>query len=156
KPGVQEVELAAEIEYRMRQGGASGAAFPTIVASGARAALPHAEPTRKRLGENELVVVDLGAILGHYCCDLTRTVYLGRAPRGIRRGSQAVEGAQAAGGEALGAGVWAGQVDAAAGGVLRRFRLDGHFLHSTGQGLGLEAQEEPRLSKGQKKIIQAG
>jgi Xaa-Pro aminopeptidase len=156
KPGVREVELAAEIEYRMRQGGASGAAFPTIVASGARAALPHAQPTKKRLRKNELVVLDLGAILAHYCCDLTRTVYLGRAPSGIRRWYQAVQEAQAAARDALCAGVAAGEVDAAARRVLKRFRLDRHFLHSTGHGLGLEVHEEPRLAKGQKKIIQAG
>jgi len=156
KPGVREIEVAAEIEYRMRQKGASGAAFPTIVASGARAALPHAQPTEKKLRKNELVVLDLGAILGHYCCDLTRTVYLGRAPARIRGWHEAVREAQAAAREALRAGVAAGDVDAAARRLLKRFRLARHFLHSTGHGLGLEVHEEPRLAKGQRRLIQAG
>ncbi len=156
RPGVQEVELAAEIEYRMRQKGASGAAFETIVASGARSALPHARPTQKPLRKNELVVLDLGAILGHYCCDLTRTVFVGRAPVRVRRWYEAVREAQAAAREALRAGVAAGAVDAAASRVLKRFRLERRFVHSTGHGLGLEVHEEPRLAKGQTKLIQVG
>ena len=64
----------------MRKRGASGPAFETIVAFGERSALPHARPTAKRLRKNELVVLDLGAILAHYCSDITRTVYVGRAP----------------------------------------------------------------------------
>ncbi len=156
KPGVRELELAAEIEYSMRQKGASGPAFETIVAFGARTALPHARPTGNRLRKNELVVLDLGAILGHYCCDLTRTVYVGRAPSRIRRWYQAVVEAQAAAREALRVGVAAGEVDAAARAVLKGFRLERHFVHSTGHGLGLEVHEEPRLAKGQTKLIQAG
>ncbi len=156
KPGMRESEVAAEIEYRLRKKGASGAAFPTIVASGARAALPHAPPTEKRLRKNELVVLDLGAILAHYCCDLTRTVYLGRAPVRIRRWYEAVREAQGAAHGALRAGVAASDVDAAARRTLKRFGLEHHFLHSTGHGLGLEVHEEPRLAKGQKRLIQAG
>jgi len=81
KPGIREHEVGAEIEYQMRKKGASGPAFETIVAFGERAALPHARPTAKRLRKNELVVLDLGVILGHYCSDITRTVYVGRAPK---------------------------------------------------------------------------
>ena len=156
KPGAREVELAAEIEYRMRRKGASGAAFDTIVASGQRAALPHARPTEKRVGKNELVVLDLGAILSHYCCDLTRTVYIGRAPARIRRWYQAVRQAQAAALQMLRAGAAAGEVDAAARRVLKGYRLAQHFVHSTGHGLGLEVHEVPRLAKGQKGLLQAG
>ena len=81
KPGVAECDLVAEIEYQMRKRGAEGAAFETIVASGARAALPHARASRKLLRENELVIFDLGAILGTYAADMSRTVYLGRPSR---------------------------------------------------------------------------
>src|SRR2546430_4436971 len=76
KPGVCEREVAAEIEYEMRKRGASGPSFESIVAFGDRAALPHARPTGKRLRKNELVVLDLGVILAHYCSDITRTFFL--------------------------------------------------------------------------------
>ncbi len=156
RPGVREVELAAEVEYRLRRQGASGAAFETIIASGIRSAWPHARPTEKPVGKNELVVFDLGAILGHYCCDLTRTVYVGRAPARIRRWYDAVRQALNMAREALRQGVPAGSVDKAARRALKRRRLDRYFVHSTGHGLGLEVHEEPRLAKGQKRLIQAG
>lgn len=156
RPGVRELDLAAEIEYRMKKEGASGPAFETIVAFGERAALPHAQPTRRKLGKNELVVLDLGAILSGYCCDLTRTVHLGRARQNIRRWYRAVQGAQQAAIEVLAAGVAAGKVDAAARRVLRKAGLSRYFVHSTGHGLGIEVHEVPRLAKGQTQILQAG
>src|ERR1700676_2297282 len=114
KPGVMENEVAAEIEYQMRRGGASGPAFETIVAFGDRSALPHARPTAKRLRKNELVVLDLGAILAHYCSDLTRTVFLGRASRKVRGWYSAVLEAQQAAIAKVQDGVTCGEVDAAA------------------------------------------
>ena len=156
RPGVREREIAAEIEYQLKQRGASGPSFETIVASGARSALPHARPTGKRLRKNELVVLDLGAILGHYCSDMTRTVYLGRAPKRVRDWYRAVEEAQAVGVAAAKAGVICADVDAAAREVLKKNGLDGYFVHSTGHGLGLEVHEEPRVAKGQTVRLEAG
>jgi len=155
-PGMLETEVAAEIEYRMRRAGASGPAFETIVASGARAALPHARATGKPLRKNELVVLDLGAILRHYSSDLTRTVYLGRAPSRIRTWYAAVLEAQQAAREAIQPGITAGEVDAAARGVLRRAGLARYFVHSTGHGLGLEVHEEPRLARSRSERLEAG
>jgi Xaa-Pro aminopeptidase len=156
KPGVRELEVAAEIEYQMRQLGASGPAFETIVASGARSAYPHARATGKRLRKNELVVLDLGAILAHYCSDTTRTVVVGRASKKIREWHKAVQSAQSAAIAAVQAGVTCGAVDAAAREVLASYRLDHYFVHSTGHGLGLEVHEDPRLAKGQKQILEPG
>jgi Xaa-Pro aminopeptidase len=156
KPGVRELEVAAEIEYQMRQRGASGPAFETIVAFGERSAYPHARATSKRLRKNELVVLDLGAILAHYCSDITRTVVVGRAPARIRRWHRAVQEAEAAAIAAVKAGVTCGEVDAAARRVLAGHRLDSYFVHSTGHGLGLEVHEDPRVAKGQKQVLEPG
>ena len=156
RPGVREIEIAAEIEYQMRRRGASRAAFETIVAFGARSAHPHARPTEKRLKKNELVVLDLGAILGHYCSDITRTVFVGRAPARIRRWHRAVQEAQAAAVAAAQRDTTCGDVDAAARGVLRRYGLDQYFVHSTGHGLGLEVHEDPRVARGQKHVLVPG
>jgi len=156
KPGVREIEIAAEIEYQMRRRGASGPAFETIVAFGERSAHPHARPTEKGLRKNELVVLDLGAILAHYCSDITRTVFVGRAPARVRRWYSAVQEAQEAAIAATKAGSTCGDVDAAARGVLARYRLDRYFVHSTGHGLGLEVHEDPRVARGQKHILVPG
>jgi Xaa-Pro aminopeptidase len=156
RPGVSELDLAAEIGYRMRRKGASGESFESIVAAGPRSALPHARPTTRQIGRNELVVLDLGAILRRYCSDLTRTVYVGRAPSRVRKWYQAVLEAQAAARDVVKAGITTGAVDAAARGLLQRKGLGRYFVHSTGHGIGLEIHEDPRLARGQKLLLEAG
>jgi Xaa-Pro aminopeptidase len=156
KPGVRELEVAAEIEYQMRQLGASGPAFETIVAFGDRSAFPHARPTDKRLRKNELVVLDMGAILAHYCSDITRTVVVGKASPKVRGWHKAVQEARTAAVAAVRAGATCGAVDAAARQVLAGHRLDRYFTHSTGHGLGIEVHEDPRVAKGQKYKLEPG
>ena len=156
QPGVRESEIGAEIEYQMRKRGASAASFETIVASGKRAALPHARATSKRLRKNELVVLDLGAILGHYCSDITRTAYVGRASQRIRGWYRAVQEANQAAVAAVKPGIACETVDAAARDVLKKNGLDTFFVHSTGHGLGLEVHEAPRIARGQSIRLEAG
>jgi Xaa-Pro aminopeptidase len=156
KPGISEIELAAELEFRMRRKGASGPAFDTIIASGPRAALPHGHASKRLVGKNELVVFDLGAILRRYSSDLTRTVFVGRASAEIRRWYGAVLEAQQAARDVLRPGVTAQQVDGAARKSLRRAGLDKRFVHSTGHGLGLEVHEMPRLARGEKWQLRTG
>lgn len=156
RPGVRERELAAEIEYRMKLHGSDQPAFETIVASGARAALPHGRASEKRLAKNELVVFDLGAILAGYQSDMTRTVYLGRPPARVERLYRAVQDAQARACEMVRAGVEAGRVDAAARGVLTSRGYGRYFVHGTGHGLGLETHEEPRVGPGVRTRLRAG
>jgi Xaa-Pro aminopeptidase len=156
RPGVRETDVAAEIEYQMKKNGASGPSFETIVAFGHRAALPHARPTRKQLRKNELVVLDLGVILAHYCSDITRTVYVGRAPRRIRDCYRAVLDANQAAVKAVRAGTTCGEIDAAAREVLKKQKLDSYFVHSAGHGLGLEVHEAPRVARGQSVRLAVG
>jgi len=156
KPGVTEAHLAAVIEYEIKQRGASGTSFEPIVASGERSAWAHARPTSKPLRKNELVVLDQGAILRGYCSDMTRTVFLGRAPKRILSLYKAVLEAQEAAKRVIKPGITAGEVDKAARGVLKRSKLAEYFTHSTGHGLGLEIHEMPRLGKGEKTVLQEG
>jgi Xaa-Pro aminopeptidase len=156
KPGTAELAVAAEMEYAMKLQGASGPSFGSIVASGPRSALPHARPTPKLLKKNDLVVLDQGAIVRGYCSDMTRTVFLGRAPAIVRSLYQAVLEAQASAKDVIRPGVKAGEVDAAARKVLQRQNLDRYFTHSTGHGLGIEIHELPRLGKGEDTTLQEG
>jgi Xaa-Pro aminopeptidase len=156
KPGTSEITLAAEIEYVIKQKGGSGPAFETIVASGLRSAWAHARPTCKPLRKNELVVLDQGAILRGYCSDLTRTVFLGRAPAKVRRLYRGVLEAQGAARQAIRPGVKAGEVDAAARRTLKRHRLAQYFTHGTGHGLGIEVHEMPRLGRGEETVLEEG
>ena len=154
--GARESDIAAELDYQMRALGAEKAAFETIVACGPRTALPHAHPTAHRLGENELLLIDMGASQEGYASDMTRVAHSGTPPKRIVRMYKAVLEAQMAAISAVRAGVTAGAVDAAARNVLKRHELDRAFVHSTGHGLGLEIHEPPRIARKDKTKLQAG
>ena len=156
KPGVSELDLAAEIEHRIKSGGGSGPSFETIVASGPRSAWAHARPTPKPLRKSELVVFDQGAIIRGYCSDMTRTVHVGEAAARARSLYHAVLEAQQAAKQAVRPGAKAGDVDKAARAALKRQKLDRYFTHSTGHGLGLEVHELPRLGKGDGTVLREG
>jgi len=148
RPGVREVEVAAELEHQARLLGAEGMSFETIVASGVRSALPHGRATTALLPRRGFVTLDFGVILNGYCSDMTRTVFLGK-PNAKERGTyQAVLEAQETAVAAVTAGASCGEVDEAARGVLRREGLAEAFSHSTGHGLGLEIHEPPRIGAG--------
>jgi Xaa-Pro aminopeptidase len=149
RPGLRETEVAAELEYQARLKGAEGMSFETIVASGARSALPHGRATAARLPRKGFLTLDFGIILGGYCSDMTRTVFLGKPGARERDVYQAVLEAQEAGVAAVGPNVSCGVVDEAARGVLRRAGLAEAFTHSTGHGVGLEIHEPPRIGAGQ-------
>jgi len=156
RPGMKEQDLAAELEYRMRRLGAEKPAFETIVAGGARSALPHAQPTAAPFRTGELIAVDMGAIEEGYCSDMTRMLFLGTPNAKVKRTYKAVLEAQLAGIDAVRAGARTAAVDAAARKVLKGYGLDRAFIHSTGHGLGLEIHEPPRLGKRDKGRLKAG
>ncbi len=156
KPGMEESELAAEIDYQMRRSGASEPAFETIVASGPRTALPHARPANLPILNNQVLLVDMGASLDGYASDMTRTLAVGKLPRKIRTMYHATLEAQLAALDAVRPGVTAARVDSAARRVLRGHGLDRAFVHSTGHGLGLEIHENPRLGRGDRTHLEAG
>ena len=77
KEGMSEKQIALELEFFMRNNGAEGISFDTIVASGKRGAYPHAKPTDNKVKKGQLIVMDYGCIYNGYCSDMTRTVALG-------------------------------------------------------------------------------
>jgi Xaa-Pro aminopeptidase len=154
KPGISEIELAGIFEFGMKRLGGAGPSFDTIVASGARSAWAHARPSYNALKKGELVVIDQGLIFVGYCSDMTRTVFIGSAPRKVRELYRAVLEAQEAAKSAIRPGVTAGAVDRAARAVLKRLGLAKYFTHSTGHGLGIEVHEMPRLGRGEEFVLQ--
>lgn len=148
RPGQTEVAIAARLETALRSRGAEWHPFPTIVASGPRTALPHAQATRREVVRGELLLIDFGARLGGYVSDLTRTFVVGAAPDARQAEVyQAVREAKAAGFQALAAGRSGGEADQAARTVLESAGLGSGIRHSLGHGIGLEVHEEPRLAR---------
>ena len=145
-PGRTEIEVAGEIDRRLREAGFERPAFETIVASGPNGALPHARPTSRRLAVGDGVVLDFGGVYDGYCVDLTRTLHIGPMTGQFRRLFEAVREAQAAAIAAVKPGVAGADIDREARQVLVRHGLGDAFGHGTGHGLGLEVHEEPRIS----------
>jgi Xaa-Pro aminopeptidase len=155
KPGMTETALAAEIDYQSRKLGADGPAFDTIVAAGARAALPHAHPGAAKIGPG-MLLIDMGAFKDGYASDMTRMVHVGIADATYKLAYQAVLEAQLAAIAAIRPGATAAAVDRAARRTLKQFGLEREFIHSTGHGLGLEIHEGPRLGKSDKSKLEPG
>lgn len=156
RPGIKEMEVAAEMEYAARRHGAEAMSFPTIIASGARSALPHGRATEQPIAAGGFVVCDFGVILRGYCSDQTRTVWVGAASKDARQAYESVKEAQQAAINVVRPGVSVGDVDLAARRVLRRAGLGRYFTHSTGHGVGLEIHEAPRVAAGQKEVLRPG
>jgi Xaa-Pro aminopeptidase len=156
RPSVRETEVAAEMEYAARQAGAEAMSFDTIIASGARSALPHGRASQAAIPADGFVVCDFGVILAGYCSDMTRTVYVGRPSAEARGVYQAVQQAQQAAVDVVKPGIEAGEVDRAARKSLQNSGLAKYFTHSTGHGVGLEIHEAPRLAAGQSEVLKPG
>ena len=143
--GRSERELAASLEHRMRLLGASAASFPTIVASGAHGALPHAQPREVAIARGCLVTIDWGALHEGYCSDCTRTVAVGRPSEHAREVYEIVLDAQQAALEGLHCGLCGYEVDELARSLIAAAGYGDRFGHGLGHGVGLEVHEAPRL-----------
>ena len=153
--GRSERDVARACEARIRELGAEPS-FPPIVAAGANGALPHADPGDREIGEGELVVFDMGAELGGYCSDCTRTFATGDPGAEASEVYELVRDAQEAALEALRPGLSGKEAD----GVAReRIEAAGHgerFGHGLGHGVGMEVHEAPRLAASSEDEVGAG
>jgi Xaa-Pro aminopeptidase len=146
--GRTEREVAIELELRMRRLGAQAPSFSSIVASGAHAALPHAQPREHPIARDVLVTIDWGALHEGYCSDCTRTYATGEGISAQAREIYAlVLSAQQQGVAAVVAGRSGREVDAVAREVIEQAGQGENFGHGLGHGVGMEIHEGPRLSR---------
>ncbi len=156
KPGVSELDLALELEWVMRKGGASAPSFPIICASGKRSAMPHGTATPKKLAAGDFVTMDFGCFYEGYASDMTRTVVLGRASTEQKKIYETVLAAQEAALAMIGAGVVCKDADAAARDVITAAGYGSCFGHALGHGTGLLIHEQPVLSPRSETVLAAG
>ena len=154
--GRSEKWLSAVLEGEMKAAGAEGTAFETICAVDERASLPHAVCTDRQTGPHSTVLVDWGARLGGYNCDLTRIVGVSTMPAKVLELSQVVLEAQQAAFACLSPGVRCCEVDHAARTVIARAGYGRFFGHGLGHGVGLEVHEPPTLSAAQEEMLLPG
>ena len=155
--GLTEAEFGRALDFQMRELGASGPSFETIVAAGPNAAMPHYRPGSRVIGRGETIVLDFGALVDGYCSDMTRTVWVDRLddPE-MRRAYDVVMESQAAGVAAVRAGVTCVAVDAACREVIASAGWADRFVHGTGHGVGLDIHEAPSLSSASTDTLAAG
>jgi Xaa-Pro aminopeptidase len=154
--GRTEREVALTIELELRRIGADGLSFPSIVASGARGALPHAEPTDEPIPRGTLVTLDIGARLDGYCSDCTRTWATGELPDDLADAYALVQRAQAEALAAVRPGPSGREVDAVARSIIEDAGHGDHFGHGLGHGVGMEIHEAPRLARSAEEALVAG
>jgi Xaa-Pro aminopeptidase len=144
--GRTEKEIARDLEGRMFEHGADGLAFATIVAAGSNSALPHHQPTDRRVERGDLLMIDFGATCGGYHADCTRTSVVGAEPASWQREVyDVVLAAQTGGCAALSVGADYVTVDQASRTIIDSAGHREHFGHATGHGVGLQAHEVPTL-----------
>ncbi|MPZ13740.1 MAG: M24 family metallopeptidase [Chloroflexi bacterium] len=146
RAGQPESELAWEVESFLRIHGAEELAFPPITVAGPSSAIPHAVPSQRPVGADEPILFDLGARVGGYCSDMTRTFCIETVPAGMRDAWNVVLEAQLAAETQVRPGMTGAEVDAIARGVIERAGYGDAFVHSLGHGIGLEVHEPPWLS----------
>ena len=154
--GITERDVALELEWAMRQAGAEGLSFDSIVAFGESAAEPHHHPSDRALKPGDVVKFDFGALYGGYHADMTRTIAFGEPPAEIREIHALVTHAQRAGIEAVRAGVVGREADAASRNVIAQAGRAEAFSHSLGHGVGLEIHEGPTLRAGSEDVLPVG
>jgi Xaa-Pro aminopeptidase len=155
RPGMTELAVAGMLESALRAAGSEGFPFATIVAAGARSALPHARSSGRLIERNDWLLIDFGAVVQGYCSDITRTFVVGTADARQREIYEIVQSANALAAAAAAPGMSGRDADA----VGRRYIEDrGHgaaFGHSLGHGIGLEVHEAPRLSSSAEGLLPA-
>lgn len=158
KPGIQEDEVATEVEYAMRKQGSQGIpwTFDTIVASGLRSAFSHGGCTSKKIQKGELIQFDVGARHQNYASDLTRTFLIGKPTPKQQKIYEIVKEAQERAFQKIREGVKAREVDAAARGYISKEGFGDNFVHGLGHGVGLAVHEPPTLNSASKEVLKAG
>jgi Xaa-Pro aminopeptidase len=153
KAGISEAELAREVTDTIYSHGATKV-DDVLVQSGPHAAVPHGQPSKRKLARGESLVIDIGSTFDGYYADITRTFCLGRSKE-VERTYDEVLSAQEKAIAAAGAGVAVGKVDSAARTHLMRAGLGRFFTHRTGHGLGLEVHEAPYIVEGGREKLAA-
>jgi Xaa-Pro aminopeptidase len=150
-----EIEIASAIEARMREVGAEGPSFNTIVAAAKNGALPHAVPTARRVGKAPMTI-DMGLIYRGYCSDMTRNISLGKVDEKYLEIHRLVRRAQQAAVAAIKPGTPMKDVDQVARKVITAAGYGPQFGHALGHGVGLAVHEKPSLSYRSRQKLRAG
>lgn len=152
QPGLTEKDVALKLERAMRELGAFGPAFPTIVAFKESGALPHYQPQAAKLELDQAVLIDFGALYQGYRSDMTRSFWFGpNKPSKFAQIEAIVKDAYNKSLDLLSqadsySDLMAKDLDSAARTYIKNQGYSREFIHTTGHGLGLDIHEQPSLN----------
>ena len=141
RPGVAELEIAAEAEYVMKKLGSEKPAFSTFVASGKRTLLAHPIASRRKIQAGDAVVIDLGATWEGYASDICRTTFAGEPTPEQVTYLRLVVKAQQAAASIVRDGAISSEIYDAAYNVFQEKNLGKFLPHDIGYGVGLRQSE---------------
>ena len=154
KSGMTELEVEGLLELEFRKRGASGSAFPAIVASGARSAMPHAKPSVNKVRKRDgYLLIDSGAIFNGYCADLTRIFFWDKISKAVKEAYGVVEEVREYTFASLSDGVRISEVAAGAEELIEERGFSSAVRHGLGHGVGINVHERPSFSKNSKEVF---
>ena len=156
KPGKTEIEIANFLDFRMRELGAAGLSFDTILASGINSSKPHAHPMHKPVELGEAITMDFGCLYEHYVSDMTRTIYLGHVSDEQAEIYNTVLKANQALIDQAKAGLGFRDFDKIPRDIIVEAGYGQYFTHGIGHGIGLDIHEEPYFNQTSTEVIKSG
>lgn len=154
KIGVQEREIAAEIEYQRKKLGADGGGL--MVVSGEKSALPHGRTGDRFLQKGDFLLIDMGVIKGGYVSDISRTFGIGGIDSQRKKIYDTVLAANIAAINAVRPGIVLGELDKVARTIIAQNGYGKYFTHRLGHGMGMHNHEYPSIHDMNKDITQTG
>lgn len=156
KAGTTELQVALELEIAMRRRGGERLAFETISASGPRSSLPHGRASERVIKQGDFLTLDFGTVYNGYCCDITRTVVIGKPSPEQEKIYGIVLKAQLAALAAIRPGVLGKDVDKVAREVITAAGYGERFGHGLGHGVGRVVHEGPGAGSKSEDVLQPG
>ncbi|NWG02439.1 MAG: aminopeptidase P family protein [Syntrophaceae bacterium] len=156
KEGIQEREVAVEMEFFMKRNGADALGFDIIIASGKRSALPHGRASAKRIEKGDFILIDFGSGFQGYHSDQTRTLVFGKPSPEQEKIYRIVKEAHDHAIEAIRPGLSICEIDRVAREHIQNQGFGEYFGHGLGHGIGLAVHEDPVVNFENKDLAQEG
>ncbi|MBN1417013.1 MAG: aminopeptidase P family protein [Bacteroidales bacterium] len=153
KEGITERELAAKLDYNLRDQGADAISFDTIVLTGARTSLLHGKPEDHIIKQGDLVLFDFGALYKGYHADISRVFIIGKPGGQQKELYEIIQEAQMAGVLSVMPDVSGRRPDE----IVRKHIPDQYipyYYPGLGHGVGLQIHEEPFIGQASETMLE--
>lgn len=154
--GITEIEISGILEHNFKRQYLEDIAFRTIIAFGENTAIPHHEPTQRKLRNGDLILMDFGGKYHGYSSDTTRTVAYNSICNKFREIYEIVRTSQVETIISIHKNTKFSEMDSVARSIISKFGYGDNFIHRVGHGLGIATHEEPYLVPKNQEIIKVG